>query len=97
MKYLAKTKTRVVTQNDIITPENFGGWYAQNQGNIIAYINGIAVLPQNYGGGNAIVDFTKLDPSVLWGEDITVTFAPHNNPENDNPRVVFNFIKYTEI
>lgn len=95
MKYLAKTKTRVVTDNTIITPEDFGGWCAQNWGNVVATINGVRILPQNYGGALQLLDFTHIAPDVVWGEDITVIFDAHTDA--DNPKVVLTFIKYTEI
>lgn len=92
MKYLAKTKTRVVTQNDIITPEDFGGWSALNTGDTLVYVNDV---PLDTTGPVVGIDFTAVHPSVIWGEDITVRFDTVN--PGTTPRVVLTFIKYTEI
>lgn len=92
MKYLAKTKTRVVTDNTIITPEDFGGWSALNTGDTIAYVNDVPLDPN---GPVVGLDFTVITPDVIWGEDITVRFDAVN--PGVNPRVVLTFIKYTSI
>ena len=92
MKYLAKTKTRVVTQNEIITPEDFGGWSALNTGDTLAYVNDV---PLDATGSVVGVDFTAVHPSVIWGEDIIIRFDTVN--PGTTPRVVLTFIKYTEI
>ena len=92
MKYLAKTKTRVVTQNEIITPEDFGGWSALNIGDTLAYVNDAPLDPS---GRIVGIDFTTLHPSVLWGEDITVRFDTDN--PGTSPKVILTFVKYTEI
>lgn len=92
MKYLAKTKTRVVTQNEIITPEDFGGWSALNIGDTVAYVNDV---PLDTSGSVVGVDLTAVHPSVIWGEDIVIRFDTVN--PGVAPKVVLTFIKYTEI
>lgn len=56
-----------VTENTTLQPENYGGWMAANIGTADAVVDGFPLSP---GDG---LDFTKLDPHVIWNKQIQIT------------------------
>lgn len=59
-------KIETYTENATITPSRFGGWLAMNTGTAVATVAGYDLAP---GEG---LDFTNLQPDVLWNTPITI-------------------------
>ena len=55
-----------ITENTTLQPENYGGWLAVNTGTANVSVDGYTLEP---GDG---LDFTKLDPHVLWNKQIQI-------------------------
>lgn len=93
MKYLAKTKYEQITQNTLITAEDFGGWQIVNIGECPCQVNGV-LLSQN--GVVAGLDYTSLHPSVVWSDNISIRFI-NDNSNSLGQMVVLTRIKYTKV
>lgn len=85
--YLAKTKTEIIVDNTVLQAEEFGGWQALNTGTTIATVNGVPLDPN---GTTVGLDFTHLQPDVIWSEPIRITFSGVGTNS-----VVITRIKYT--
>ena len=86
--YIAKTKTETITSNKILPAEDFGGWQAVNVGTTKVYVSGTLLDPN---GAIVAVDFTHLNPDVIWGEPIKITFDGAGTN-----KLIITRIKYTK-
>lgn len=90
MKYLAKSKYQIITENTTIPQEDFGGWQIVNTGDTPATVNGVTLDPN---GSLVGLDFTTLHPDVIWSEDIKIVFGTLVTTK----QVVLTRIKYTKV
>lgn len=90
MKYLAKSKYQVITENTTIPPEDFCGWQIINTGDTPATVNGVKLDPS---GATVGLSFTDLPPEVIWSEDIKIVFDTLVTVK----QVVLTRIKYTSV
>ncbi len=87
--YRVRTKVQTITTNTILVNEEFGGWQCVNQGDRDVTVNGILLAA----GSNIIgLDFTNLDPSVIWDDNINITFGTNGT----TPQLLIVRLKYTQ-
>lgn len=89
MKYLAKKKVEIITENTVLPAEDFGAWQALNTGTTIATVDGVPLDPN---GSVVALDFSHLHPSVVWGDPIRIDFTG-----SGTNAVVLTRIRYSEI
>lgn len=86
--YKVRQKVELITQNTILVAEDFSGWQCINQGDTVATVNGVVLDPS----GSVIgLDYTNLDPSVIWDESIKIIFSGTGT----DPKIVITRLKYT--
>jgi len=67
MKYQITTKHDSYSASAIVRPDGmFGGWLAVNDGTAAATVNGVTLA------AGARLDFTQLNPDVIWNSDIVI-------------------------
>lgn len=87
--WIAKTRTEQINDNTVLTAEDFGGWQIVNTGDTPCTVNGVILDPA---GGLIGLDYTTLDPSVLWSDPISIKFSTLVTKK----QVVLTRIKYTK-
>lgn len=92
MRYLAKTKYELITQNTLVPAEDFGGWSILNYGETVCVVNGVPLDPNGAAVG---IDYTSLHPDVIWSDNISIKFI--DTGTGGSNAVILTRIKYTKV
>lgn len=67
--YSVKSRSQTIRENITLMPEGFGGWFAKNIGTGNVEVDGFVLEPGD------TLDFSHLQPTVVWESAITVVCA----------------------
>lgn len=65
---IVTSQSQTIRENTTLAVEGFGGWLAQNTGNVDVIVDGFVLAPGD------VLDLTNIAAGVVWSSPIVITF-----------------------